>query len=297
MHVGIAALSPENVEVQDLAHELDKRDIPYDIFSLQHLTTRLGGDADFKITTLTGSILSDIDAVLVRGIGSATVAYPKIFFRIDMLYALERLGVVVLNTPRSIEYATDKLFTSIILAQQGIPTPRTYVVENFTAACAAFDALGGDVVLKPIYGAMGIGIMRISDRGFAERVFMKLDELNEVYYLQEFVEHHDRDIRVVTIGDQVVAAMYRVGSFWKTNIHAGAQPQPIDLSPELADLAIRAAQVTEVEVCGVDILETPAGPSVIEVNSIPGWKGLQQVVQVDVPAMVIDYLISKIENK
>jgi RimK family alpha-L-glutamate ligase len=238
-----------------------------------------------------------MDAVIVRGIGSATVAYPKIFFRMDTLYALERLGIVVLNTPRSIEYATDKFFTSIILAQHGIPTPRTFIVENFTAACAAFDALGGDVVLKPIYGAMGIGIMRISDRGYAERVFMKLDELNEVFYLQEFVEHHDRDIRVVTIGDEVAASMYRVGTFWKTNIHAGAEPQPIDLPPDLADLALQAAKATEVEVCGVDILETPTGPSVIEVNSIPGWKGLQQVVPVDVPALVVDYLLAKISNK
>jgi RimK family alpha-L-glutamate ligase len=261
---------------------------------LQYLTTRLGGNQDFKIVTQAGAVLSDMDGIIVRGVGSATVPYPKIFFRIDTLYALERLGVVVLNTPRSIEYATDKYFTSLILAQHGIPTPRTYVVENFTAACAAFDDMGGDVVVKPIYGAMGIGIMRVSDRGFAERVFMKLEELNEVFYLQEFVEHQNRDIRVVTIGGEVVAAMYRVGTNWKTNIHAGAQPQAIDLPPEMAELAIRSAEVTEVEVCGVDILETPKGPSVIEVNSIPGWKGLQQVVSVDVPAMVVDYLLNKI---
>ena len=270
MHVGIAASSPENVEVQDLAHELDQRSIPYTIFSLQHLATRSGSGTDFKIQTQTGVILTDMEAILVRGIGSATVAYPKIFFRMDTLYALERAGVIVLNTPRSIEYSTDKFFTSIILAQQNIPTPRTHVVENFTAACAAFDALGGDVVIKPIYGAMGIGMMRVADRGYAERVFMKLDELNEVYYLQEFVEHHDQDIRVVTIGGQVVAGMYRVGTSWKTNIHAGAEPQPIDISPDIMELVIKAAEVTEVEVCGVDILETEQGLTVIEVNSIPG---------------------------
>ena len=294
--MGIVALSPENVEVQDLHLELNKRGIRHDIFSLQHLETRLGGPLGLQILSKTGELISGMDGVFVRGIGSATVPYPKIFFRLDTLYALERLGVVVLNTPRSIEYSTDKYFTSIILAQHGIATPQTIACETFSAAIAAFDQLGGDVVVKPIYGAMGIGIMRLANRGEAERIFMKLEELNEVFYLQEFVEHQNRDIRVFVLNGEAVASMYRVGKDWKTNIHMGATPTPLTLTPEMAELAIKSTEVTNLEVSGVDILETPAGLQVIEVNSIPGWKGLQQVVSLDIPAMVVDYLLTKINK-
>ncbi len=292
--MGIVALSPENVEVQDLHLELDKRGIPHEIFSLQHLETRLGGALGLQILSKAGTVISDMDGVFVRGIGSATVAYPKIFFRLDTLYALERLGVVVLNTPRSIEYSTDKYFTSVILAEHKIATPRTITCETFSAAIAAFDQLGGDVVVKPIYGAMGIGIMRLANRGEAERIFMKLEELNEVFYLQEFVEHQDRDIRVFVLGGEAIAGMYRQGKDWKTNIHMGAKPAPLDLTPEIVELAIKSSEVTNLEVSGVDILETSDGLQVIEVNSIPGWKGLQQVVPIDIPAKVVDYMLAKI---
>ncbi len=296
MQLGIVALSPENVEVQDLHRELDKRGISHEIFSLQHLETRLGGPDGLQILSKAGTIISDMDGVFVRGIGSATVAYPKIFFRLDTLYALERLGVVVLNTPRSIEYSTDKYFTSVILAQHGIATPRTIACETFSAAIAAFDRLGGDVVVKPIYGAMGIGIMRLANRGEAERIFMKLEELNEVFYLQEFVEHQNRDIRVFVLGGEAIACMYRVGKDWKTNIHMGAKPTALKITPEIAELAIKSSKVTDLEVSGVDILETPSGLQVIEVNSIPGWRGLQEVVPINIPAKVVDYLLAKIKK-
>ncbi len=296
MHLGIVALSPENVEVQDLHLELDKRGIPHEIFSLQHLETRLGGSLGLQILSKTGTVISDMDGVFVRGIGSATVAYPKIFFRLDTLYALERLGVVVLNTPRSIEYSTDKYFTSVILAQHGIATPRTITCETFSAAIAAFDQLGGDVVVKPIYGAMGIGIMRLANRGEAERIFMKLEELNEVFYLQEFVEHQNRDIRVFVLGGEAIASMYRVGKDWKTNIHMGAKPKPLKITPEITELAIKSSEVTNLEVSGVDILETSNGLQVIEVNSIPGWKGLHEVTPIDIPAKVVEYLLVKLKR-
>ncbi|OLS14693.1 MAG: hypothetical protein RBG13Loki_1677 [Promethearchaeota archaeon CR_4] len=296
MYLGIIALSPDNVEVQDLHCELTKRKISHDIFSLQHIETRLGESFGLQILSKTGQIISDMDGVFVRGIGSATVPYPKIFFRLDTLYALERLGVVILNTPRSIEYSTDKYFTSMILAQHNIPTPRTIACETFSTAIAAFDNLGGDVVVKPIYGAMGIGIMRLTNRGEAERIFMKLEELNEVFYLQEYVEHQNRDIRVFVLGGQVIASMYRMGKDWRTNIHMGAKPTPIKITPETADLAIKSTEVTTLDVSGVDILETPNGLQVIEVNSIPGWKGIQQVVPIDFPSMIVDYMLGKIKK-
>ena len=293
MHLGIIALSAENLEVQDIHYELEKRNIQHEIFSLQHLEARIGGSFNLQILTKSGSIVSDMDGVFVRGIGSATVAYPKIFFRLDSLYALERMGVVVLNNPRSIEYSTDKYFTSIILAEHHVVTPRTIVCESFNAAIAAFDKLGGDVVVKPIYGAMGIGIMRLTDRGEAERIFMKLEELNEVFYLQEFIEHQNRDIRVFVLGGEVLGGMYRVAKDWKTNIHMGGQAAPLNITPEIAELAIKATEITNLEVSGVDILESKDGLQVIEVNSIPGWRGLQQVVPIDIPAKVVDYLLAK----
>ena len=144
-----------------------------------------------------------------------------------MLRAIEEYGIRLINSRESLELASDKFLTSMLLEKHNIPTPKTIVCEDPNEALASFEELGEDVILKPLYGSKGIGITRLNDRGFAENVLYKLSHLHEIFYLQEFIEHNNRDIRVLVINDKAVAGMYRVSDNWKTNVYAGAQVEPI----------------------------------------------------------------------
>ena len=226
---------------------------------------------------------------LVRGFGAA--ATQKIFFRLDILNAMEEYGLKLINSRESLEIASDKFLTSLYLERHNIPTPRTIVCENSNDALSAFKDLGKDVVLKPLYGSRGIGIVRISDLGFAENVIYSLAQLNEVFYLQEFIKHNNRDIRVLVLGDKAIAGMYRVSNNWKTNIHSGATMERIELTEDLKRLAIKAAKVTKTEIAGVDIVESEKGLLVLEVNSIPGFSALQKVCDTNLAEEIVSYFL------
>ena len=118
-----------------------------------------------------------------------------------------------------------------------------------------------------------------------------MGQLNEIYYLQEFVEHKNQDIRILVIGGKVIAGMYRVSDSWKTNIHAGATMKPIDMTKEMQTLAIKAAEVTRTEIAGIDIVETSKGLSILEVNSVPGFTALQKVTEVNLAEEMVDYFL------
>lgn len=228
-------------------------------------------------------------AALVRGFGAA--ATQKIFFRLDILRAMEECDVKLINSRESLEIASDKFLTSVFLEKYKIPTPKTIICEDPHIALDAFEELGSDCVIKPLYGSKGIGITRINDRGFAENVIYSLGQLNEVFYLQEFIEHQNRDIRILVLGDKVIAGMYRVANTWKTNIHAGARAEPIELTEELKDLAINSAKAVKTEIAGVDIVESERGLRVLEVNSIPGFIGLQKVSDINLAEEIVTYFL------
>jgi RimK family alpha-L-glutamate ligase len=222
----------------------------------------------------------DPRAALVRGFGAAPT--QKIFFRLDLLNAIEE---------------SDKFLTSLYLEKNNIPTPKTIICESPDDALASFDELGGDMVLKPLYGSKGIGVTRINDKAFAENVIYGLSRLNEVFYLQEFIEHYNRDIRILVLGDKAIAGMYRVSNSWKTNIHAGATMEPLKMTTELEKLAIKAAQITKTEIAGVDIIESEKGLLVLEVNSIPGFTALQKVTDINIAEEMINYFLKNTETK
>ena len=228
-------------------------------------------------------------AALVRGFGAA--ATQKIFFRLDILRAIEEYDIKLINSRESLEIASDKFLTSIFLEKHKIPTPRTIICEDPTTALESFEELGGDCVFKPLFGSKGIGITRLNERAFAENVLYSLGRLNEVFYLQEFVEHKNRDIRILVLGDKVIAGMYRVGENWKTNIYAGARAESLEITEELEKLAIKAAHVTKTEIAGVDLIESENGLLVLEVNSIPGFTALQTVTEINLAEEIIKYFL------
>ena len=275
---------PSDPEVQILSTELSRRG--YDVEYFVPATVKV----EIKSSSFEKQF-EDLEPkrALVRGFGADVT--QKIFFRLDLLSAIEEYGIRLINSRESLEIASDKFLTSIYLEKNGIPTPRTMICEDSNDALNSFEELGKDVVIKPLFGSKGVGITRLNDKAFAENVINTLHKLNEVFYLQEFVEHDNRDIRILVIGEEAIAGMYRVNNNWKTNIHAGARSEPLELTEDLKTLAIKAAKAVKTEIAGVDIIESKEGLQVLEVNSIPGFTALQEVTAINLPEEIITYYL------
>lgn len=241
-----------------------------------------------------GEPLEEYDAFFIRLIPGGSL--EQVIFRVDALHRLENAGVRIVNPPTAIERSVDKYYTSTLLEDAGLPTPRTIVAEQFQDAMDGFHELGGDVVVKPIFGSEGRGMTRVSDPDVAYRVFRALELGRYVYYLQTFIPHDREDIRVFVIGDRAVAGMLRRGKTWKTNVAQGAQAVPLVLDGEMTDLAVRAARALGADYAGVDILPTEGGGyTIIEINGIPGWQGLQGATEINVAELLVDYVLESTE--
>jgi RimK family alpha-L-glutamate ligase len=224
------------------------------------------------------------DAVLVRSIAAGS--FEAITRRLGVLHALGRLGVPVWNSAQAIERCVDKSMTTFLLKQAGLPTPTTFAVEGRAAAedIAARELPLGPLVLKPLFGAQGRGIRMIralSDLPTAE-------EVHDVYYLQHYVRRDGppfHDFRVFVCAGRMVAMMSRRGTDWITNVNRGAVPELVSRHDEreLAELAVAATSAVGADFAGVDILPAADGSlSVLEVNSMPAWSGLQSVAAVNI---------------
>ena len=153
----------------------------------------------------------------------------QVVFRMDALHRLEALGVPVLNPPRAVEAAVDKYLALARLEAAGLPVPPTWVGESADEALDAFERLGGDVVVKPLFGSEGRGLVRVSDRELARRTFQTLERLGAVLYVQRFVRHPGHDLRAFVLGDRVLGAIRRQapGGDWRTNVAVGGRrPRP-----------------------------------------------------------------------
>ncbi|HYV84969.1 MAG TPA: RimK family alpha-L-glutamate ligase [Patescibacteria group bacterium] len=239
--------------------------------------------------------LEGLDALLVRVIPPGSL--DQIVFRVDALHLLADGGLPVVNQPRCLERTIDKHWTSRLLERAGIPTPRTVVAESLDDALQAFATLG-DVVVKPLLGSGGRGILRLTDPDLAWRAFRALEEQRAVFYLQEFVPHGRTDLRLFVAGGEVVAAARRSGESWKCNVAAGAATLPHAPTAEQADLAARAAAAVGADYAGVDLLEAEDGRLLVnEVNGIPGWSGLQEVARIDIASVVASRVRARIGGR
>jgi len=269
-----------------------RREVTPLCFRFQDLVARVGFKPEFSIDKI--DVLKDMRAIIVRPIGRGSL--EEIIFRMDLLHRLQRLGMYILNPPSAIEHAVDKYYALSLLEEEGLPVPKTVVAESADAALSAFMDLGGDVVVKPIFGSRGIGSTRISDIEVAERIFRALDFNHQVLYIQEFIPHGDYDLRLLVLGERVLASMKRVAASWKTNISLGAKPVSYNAPREIKDLAINAAETLGCEFAGGGILQTKKGPLLIEVNSQPGWKGLQTVTEINIADEIAGYVLAKVET-
>ncbi len=270
----------------ELQRALGERGHTCALVPITTLVGRVGGAPGLESR---GHDLDGYDCVLVRIIPRGSL--EQIIFRVDALHLLAARGVRVINSAAAIERTVDKYYTSGLLAQAGLPTPRTSVCERADDAMAALAALGGDVIVKPLFGSMGMGLVRVADEDTAYRVFKALDLAREVYYLQETIPHGGRDARAFVLGGRVLAAMERRGTGWRTNIAQGAQARPLQLTPAQEALCLQAAEVVGADYAGVDLLPGDDGRDyLLEVNGIPGWQGLQTTAGTDIAGEIVRYL-------
>ena len=286
MKIGIFTSGREDWNVQRLKEEAGRMGIPCTTFPLSELVARLG---DRPRVSCRGQDLEDFDAMMVRWVprGSA----EQLVFRMDALHRLENSGVRILNPPGAVEKCADKFYTCSLLEDAGIPVPRTVVTEKYGEAMRAFLELR-DVVVKPLFGSLGAGMLRVNDRDLAHRLFTALEFGRNVYHIQEFIPHPNQDLRAFVLGGDVIASMKRIGESWKTNVARGARVQAHELADKLKDVSIEAAKILGCEYAGVDLIECGGKFYVIEVNSIPGWKGLQSVTDTNIAGRILSYLVS-----
>ncbi len=238
-----------------------------------------------------GASLEECRILLVRTIPAGSL--EQIVFRMDALHRLEQIGVRVVNPASGIERTVDKYYTSFLLSDAGIPTPRTLVAEDFETALAACREMG-DVVIKPLFGSEGKGLVRVSDEETAYRVLRSWELNRYIFYVQQYLPHFRQDIRAFVAGGRVVAAMLRKGDGWKTNFSQGAELSPVCLTLEQEELAVRATRLLGLDYAGVDLMPAEDGKVyVIEINSIPGWRGLQTTTSLNIAASILDPLVQK----
>jgi tetrahydromethanopterin:alpha-L-glutamate ligase len=233
--------------------------------------------------------LTAADGVLVRMMPPGSL--EQVVFRMDALHRLAAGGVPVLNPPRAVEAAVDKYLTLALLGAAGLPVPPTWTGQSAAEALIAFESLGSDVVVKPLFGSEGRGLVRISDKELAWRTFHALERLGSILYVQRAVRHPGHDFRVFVLRGEVIGVIRRHATRgeWRTNVSLGGHAEPCRLDTEAQRLALDAAHAIGAEMAGVDLIpDLDLGRLVVlEVNAVPGWRALARVTGTDVASAIL----------
>ncbi len=263
-------------ELRDRGHTVSKIDVRKERFGVHEPPT----------------VFQGTDIVVDRCLATSRSRYITRF--------VESYGIPVVNEPETAAICADKARNSLVLAEEGIPTPATEVAFTKESALESIEEFGYPCVLKPVVGSWGRLMAKIDSRDAAEAILEHKETLghyeHKVFYIQEFVEKPGRDIRVVTTDGEPVAAMARSSDHWLTNAARGAETEAIDVTPEMTDLVERAAEAVGGGLLGVDLMETGDAYTVHEVNHTVEFKALNEVTEVDVPAVVVDWLEAKVHD-
>jgi len=214
---------------------------------------------------------------------------------------LEFMDIPVINKFDVANTCGNKMITSMLLKKNNIPTPKTYFSFSAETALENFEKIGYPLVIKPIIGSWGRSVMPIKDKDTAEAVIENRQVTDgpqdRIYYLQEMVDRPPRDIRVITVGDQAISAMYRKSSGgFKTNIALGAEPELCEITKEIEDLCEKASKAVGGGILGIDLMEDKEkGLVVHEVNNTVEFKGLVKVSKKNIPQEMIDYAVRNIK--
>ncbi|HEX4073007.1 MAG TPA: RimK family alpha-L-glutamate ligase [Planctomycetaceae bacterium] len=288
----VALVSGLGWHVEDLMRAADKLGVSLQAVPFPCVAAGVGMTTGRPRVSAGDLDLTLVDGVLVRMMPPGSL--EQVVFRMDALHRIAAEGVPVMNPPRAVEAAVDKYLTLSLLEAAGLPVPLTWAGQGATEALAAFEALEGDVVVKPLFGSEGRGLIRISDMELAWRTFHALERLGAILYLQRFIRHPGHDYRVFVLRGEVIGVMRRhaAGVDWRTNVSLGGRAEACELEPEAERLALAAARAIGAEMAGVDLIpDLDRGQLVVlEVNAVPGWRALARVTGIDIAAEILSAL-------
>jgi len=238
--------------------------------------------------------MANVDLVITR-IGVTFKDYG-----LSVVRQFEMMGSKVINISGGIYKSKDKMRCLQLLAMEKIPVPRTVITRELKNLVKAVDMVGGvPVILKPLYGSQGMGVILAESIEAVESIIETLWGLEQNILIQQYVsESKGKDIRAFVIGDQVVASMRRIAkpNEFRSNIHRGGSGEKVELSENIRKIAVDAAKVMELEIAGVDMLETSNGPLVMEINSSPGFEALEKVTGINIAEKIVEYAVSAAEK-
>jgi ribosomal protein S6--L-glutamate ligase len=238
-----------------------------------------------------GEPVPDIDAfILVRGLGRS--GDPDVQF--EIYRALEAAGAVVVNRLEPLLAAQDKFRTSCLLSSAGVPTPRAAVTQRPDDAVRAVEALG-EAVVKPLAGSLGEGVERVRPDPEGRRAVRERAARDGAVYLQAYVPHPGRDVRVFVVDGEARAAITRHAppGDWRTNVAGGGRAEAVECPPGLRAVAEAAAIAVGLDYAGIDLVAGPAGPMVIEVNGNPSWQGILEATGLDMADVIADHVLGR----
>ncbi len=276
-----------------LAEAFYKRGYQAEFVSLKTCTIEISGEtANISIPGFENQLPK---YAFVRGVPGGSV--QQVIARLDILHMLALLGVRVFNTGRAVERTVDKAMTTFLLKQRGVATPNTWVCESRAQAETVLEtqyAQNLSVVMKPLFGSQGQGIRLLKPR---DKLPVPMERhIDGVYYLQQYINSGEgtwHDYRVFVIAGKAIGAMVRHGNTWVNNVAQGGRCEPSSSMGEVARLAELAAMAVNIDYCGVDVIQDVSGKYyVLEVNSIPAWRGLQSVISNDIAQALVDNLLS-----
>ncbi|MHB9023570.1 MAG: RimK family alpha-L-glutamate ligase [Armatimonadota bacterium] len=229
--------------------------------------------------------------VLARGFGDR----GNSDFLIPVYRLLERDNKVVVNSISAVLRAIDKFETSCLLQQAGIPTPAVVVVQDPAMGRLVLKEWGR-LVAKPLFGSLGLGITLLEDTPQGHALIPVMLERYGAIYLQEYVPSSGGDIRAFVVGPRVAASIYRkvAPGEWVSNVHRGAQPESVPLDCRTREIAVHAARAVGLDYTGVDLMEGPAGPVVIEVNGNPQWQGVLAATGRNMAEDILAWVVERI---
>ncbi|MEM2144223.1 MAG: lysine biosynthesis protein LysX [Candidatus Jordarchaeaceae archaeon] len=264
-------------EEKAIAEEAKKQGLKVKPFDIRKIYLKIQNERE----------LSDIDVFLER-----SLSYTKGLFS---TMVLESQGFKVINSAECQEICGNKLKTSVALNNLGIQQPKTYVAFSYESALEALEKLGYPAIIKPLIGSWGRLVAILKDEQSAKAILESREVLgsvfHKVYYLQEFIDS-GRDIRVFVIGESVAAAMYRylIPGDWRSNATIGGRAEPCEVTPQIEDLALKAAAATKGEIVGVDLFERDNQLLVNEVNHAPGFRHIVAATGVNIAEKILEYL-------
>lgn len=281
-----AIISLGSVSSQMTAEAMRKYFDSVDMIQLRDIEVNFGKEGGIIYR---GQELGYYDCVLVKG------SFRYSYLLRSIATFLEKKVPYMPFPGDSFTLAHNKLLTHLVLQQYNIPMPRTYMSPSIESAKELLKKVTYPIVMKFPEGTQGKGVMFADSLSSAASLLDALGALNQPFIIQEYVETGGTDIRALVVGDKVVASMKRKAQREekRANIHAGGTGEPVLLTMETVRIAVNTAKAIGAEICGVDILESPFGPQVIEVNISPGLQGINQVCTIDVPDAIARYLYQK----